>query len=842
MPNQQPTEPPRLLPRARPEAQPYRWSELDHGQQQVARFIHQWMLRFVKDEPVVLPPQGPFTWQAADLQRPSNVLLIHGGRGSGKTSVMLTLLEIWRRTLMEGLECPGAAPGGRGKEAEAGLCDTCISEDGSDVRSLEYLLAGKTLQETLGRDDKPGLIIPLKPLDLQPLPRTASLLTWIASRICEFANLLEQLATGTLEGVSPQPIASWHPESRNEAPWHKPWREFATAAAYGWESNLDQRRGSLDPESFAEELTQAERSRHDVVFRWRAFVSAVVKYACQQFPRTIKGKARLVLPIDDVDMNPNRCVEVLELVRFLWHPQLVFMLTGQSRLFVKMLRVTHHGLMRGGLGSGGLNRSEFKSLDARPSAHELAVQAYDRVIPPGQRFVLAPLTPDLRLHHLVRLLRASLLDKSADPPELPQGASPMEAWLGELEGPGLGRLATFLRRFHQQSLLQVALPEYFRRIRNLEQSLVRETSRNEGMTEPELVSVLWKDAIENQSFSRASDKGLRHAIQFSIIEGAGGTWERKLRVSLYEPIRQRGLPHARFLRAEGDTTLRYELNTANTFCWKVRRDFPREVPDHLTALLLVAINVAADGGGELEGRYRMDGLSAPHVRVSVPVELSEGVLDLPFQWPTPDWVGTRHAGFFNAYWNLGLSEAARRSTSEDKDRNLEEKLALFLGGLVWAHDEKRKPGDMPAPGDLVWTWRKALKDLSKRHKQLKPASLKLEEEVFLEWLNERLRLLAAPESGLPRKVAEDLWKNLSPELRAPSRKAEAARLKRAELALAKVSSTDASRNARALMSELDRQLMGKPWSTARRPRRRPAPAAVRTARRPRTPPDMHTTH
>ncbi|MCY1015621.1 hypothetical protein [Pyxidicoccus sp. MSG2] len=826
-----------VLPTARPEAQPFRWSELDQEQRKVASLIHQWMVRFVDSTPIGLPAQGPFTWQAADLQRPSNVLLIHGGRGSGKTSVMLTMLEIWRRSLMEGLEYPGAdRPACNDGPSEAG--------DKEKERSLRYLLAGTPFDDALVAGAHPGWIIPLKPLDLQPLPQSASLLTWIASRIFEFASLLEQLATGTLEGEAPQPIASWHPESRNEAPWRKPWREFATAAAYGWESNLDQRRGGLDPEAFAEELTQAERSRHDVVVKWRAFVSAVVKYARQQFPRTIDGKARLVLPIDDVDMNPNRCVEVLELVRFLWHPQLVFMLTGQSRLFVKMLRVSCHGLMRGGLGSGGVNRSEFQSLDARPSAHELAVQAYDRVIPPGQRFSLASLAPDVRLHHLLRLLHATLFNAEPTSDEKPGEKPPVEQWLEKIGGQ-YKHLGAFLGRFHAHPHLQVALPQYFRRLRNLEQALVRETAKNEKLTQPELAYVLWHDAIENQAFSRLSDRGLRHAVQFPLVSDDGRTWKHKLRVALNAPIRQRGHLHSRHLRALRDVNLRYEFSTATDFAWKVRGDFPREVPDHLTALLLLAIDVAADAEDavecrpELEGRFQLDGLVAPHVRVLVPVEFAFGVLHVPFSWPTPDWVGARHAAYFNAYWNQGLSAALARGKEKRKKKKteqgqeLEELLALFLRGILWAHQDLREPEE--APG----AWQDRLEDCTRAHESLESnASRTVHEQAFLEWFDERLPLLAEPESGLPPHIVAELRRTLleTQKQQAPALKLKAARLTRAERALEEAKPPDLKLSAKRLLRRVDAQLRraaaprraeARKRAEARQPSRRKPPSAPR---------------
>ena len=67
------------------------------------------------------------------------------------------------------------------------------------------------------------------------------------------------------------------------------------------------------------ELEQAELSRLDVVTRWRHFVSRVAEDAAKAY-RNIARDVRLVISIDDADMNPRRCVELLDLLRMLWAP------------------------------------------------------------------------------------------------------------------------------------------------------------------------------------------------------------------------------------------------------------------------------------------------------------------------------------------------------------------------------------------------------------------------------------------------------------------------------------------------------------------------------------------
>lgn len=80
----------------RREAQPHTWGELTAQQRQVIEQINDWLREYVS-LPVPAEGKGKSLLQRAlvDEHRYSNVVLIDGGRGSGKTSVMMTLLALW---------------------------------------------------------------------------------------------------------------------------------------------------------------------------------------------------------------------------------------------------------------------------------------------------------------------------------------------------------------------------------------------------------------------------------------------------------------------------------------------------------------------------------------------------------------------------------------------------------------------------------------------------------------------------------------------------------------------------------------------------------------------------
>ena len=71
----------------RPEAQPRTYESLSKTQQRAVSGILKYLDQFVATE--------PFPTAGLDLIRPSNVVLIDGERGSGKTETLLTLLRFW---------------------------------------------------------------------------------------------------------------------------------------------------------------------------------------------------------------------------------------------------------------------------------------------------------------------------------------------------------------------------------------------------------------------------------------------------------------------------------------------------------------------------------------------------------------------------------------------------------------------------------------------------------------------------------------------------------------------------------------------------------------------------
>ena len=354
----------------RQESQPRTWSQLTEEQQEVVCDIHEWCCVFSNKNSRRRPEKRATRSNGRSILSavPTSFSPIDGGRGSGKTSVMLSILRLWNELLGQ---------------------------------NRDWSKEWTPLQDTLER--LKGRIITVPILDLEPLPASTSLLPWIAGRVLKLGEDIETHSSRS--SGTPNKRGKWAPEYEQEPAWKKAWRELLQDAAAGWTERVAHPRGALDTEAFAIELEQENLARLSLLSRWRQFVSEVLTSATMHFGHLLKEDVRLVISIDDADMNPLRCAELLRLLRLLWHPRVVFMLTGHSDLFHKTLLLQIHGVFRQLHHGNHSSNAHDVGVDALPpTAETLAFQIYDKAIPPQQRFAL----PSLDLEQRLRLLRTVL--------------------------------------------------------------------------------------------------------------------------------------------------------------------------------------------------------------------------------------------------------------------------------------------------------------------------------------------------------------------------------------------------------------------------------------------------
>jgi hypothetical protein len=261
-----------------------------------------------------------------DADRPNRVLLIDGLRGVGKTTLMLTVLQqlgdAWRHATVG----PRSSPTSRTPER---------------------------------------VLLPLDPLDLSQADEETDILMLLVARLNSIVEQLAQdqdrIRLGVHRDRPPDPSA------RGDG-LRERWNELAQAVS-GWAGHAKERRRAISAGQFAAELRMESANGMLLAERLRGLLNAVDLRA----QATWGVQPQIVLTIDDADVHPERVHELLRIVRAMYAPQLLFLLTGDSDLFLHLMRYT----MREQLGPGSENE-----------AMHLARQHYERVIPPGQRVVL----------------------------------------------------------------------------------------------------------------------------------------------------------------------------------------------------------------------------------------------------------------------------------------------------------------------------------------------------------------------------------------------------------------------------------------------------------------------
>jgi hypothetical protein len=741
------------------EAQPFLWSELTEDQQHAVAGIHRWLAEFVRQPRLPKPQTDLLHLARVDQSRPCNVVLIDGTRGSGKTAVLLTCLDLWTRSFEHRFDL--------GKHWDFS------QEDPPPDQLVEDLAFLRTR------------ILPLQILDLAPVPKSAFLIPWLASRLWSAVAALGNITEK--RDLEIDELAQWDEDPERELSSRSAWRELIHVAAAGGDGNVRERSASLDPEAYAIEVEQAEISRANLVSRWRQMIEALIRDAHHRYPREIDLEARIVIPIDDADMRPDRCVELLRMMRDLWHPQVVFLLTGNSELFQASLR-SHF-------------RKDFDESDEGHS-RRLARDFFDKVAPPTQRLALKELAPMERLERL--------RESEGDGIEL----EPVDTFEVELSGRDAFEYLALNDR------AQSALPDRIRALRNLRLSITGRLDPRRLSTEA-LVLELWRLAIEEENLSGPADKRrldrmVRASPPNSLLVDLDGQFDFTTRSEL------------RFGLLEEDSDLVYgtaylgSIDEVEYGKSGERREGP--LSERLVGTLLLASDVAADGKySRFAGQHPVSLPTQPEF-LSVEHTDSKGVFggsDIRVAWPLPDWHSAVDYIVFDARWREVLRAEITGLAKTMKVRQLMPVLAMrFVETVIGVQQSRLSHGQRLLQDSREgWT---ALFD-AMFHVAWTPREkrgggpMSLREKAFVDWSAGLVATLAAPEMGLPPQTAAHLlesWLNPKGVLGKPGPDAAGARMARRSVVQAAINRGQArSSDDRVdrIIYRLNIRFGGHPW-------------------------------
>ena len=338
------------MPEIRPEARPVSWDKLDEGQQEA-------LIRIIKMIHCALPmgqPKPPSSHHSSkpyiSEDRSSRLAFLDGARGTGKSTILMTLLKF----IIEGFDKSS---------------DTKPSEE--DLSKIE---------------DIHQRVVWLEPIDMEPTPKNWNMLPAILARIEQAYNRYYRSSN---EGDSNQnnysglldPSHHYHDSMREL-------RQLQNNVALSWDGNLNDRASQLDPDSYALETMRIERARLELNPNISKVLDSIA-YTLDQ-TRSIKNPL-FILPIDDFDLNPVVCLELLRVLRMLSIPRLFTVMLGDLEIVDVVLNLKI---------SNDLNtvcpeiRAEMLSITSNyvaMTAGRIAADSIHKLLPPMQCIKLQPM-------------------------------------------------------------------------------------------------------------------------------------------------------------------------------------------------------------------------------------------------------------------------------------------------------------------------------------------------------------------------------------------------------------------------------------------------------------------
>jgi hypothetical protein len=324
----------------RPEARPFGWYSLNDTQKDAFTTIIGAMHEAVQG--IDQTQKQRETVSTIDKFRSSQTILLTGARGTGKTSLLLSLqhcLQDWEGWMAEG-------------------------ETQNDAELKKRL-----------PDRFDHRVVWLETLDLEPLPEQTNLLAAILARI---EQAVSQPAFG-----GDMPMGMLNPQ----APLEEALRELrglATDAAIAWDGNTTARGAQIDPDTYAVESLRAEHARLSLNSRLNKALNNIAKV---RFSGSKVTSPLFVLPVDDLDLNPARCLDLLRLVRAISIQRLFVLILGDVELVESVVRYKMAG-DRAAAAHLNIGIEELETKGLFQEIRGVAAQAVRKLLPPAQRVAL----------------------------------------------------------------------------------------------------------------------------------------------------------------------------------------------------------------------------------------------------------------------------------------------------------------------------------------------------------------------------------------------------------------------------------------------------------------------
>ncbi len=332
----------------RPEARAVSWETLDKGQQEaLTRVLKMIECSLPKKPPKQDNQHSQIPYISDD--RSSRLAFLDGGRGTGKSTILITLQKIIKEGKIE---------------SSVDLPD----ETSSAIKSID------------------NRIVCLESIDMEPTPRNWNMLPAILSRFEQAYHQhcgqqgenasYDNNCTGLLE-----PSRHYHEVMREL-------RQLQNNVALSWNGNLNDRASQLDPDAYALETMRIEQARLGLNPSVERVLNSL---ACEINRSGDKTDPLFILPIDDFDLNPVVCLELLRILRMLSVPRLFFLMLGDLEIVDVVLNLKISNDLNFVCPNIGTEMLSIEPRNVAKAAGRIAAHSIHKLLPPMQCIQLLPM-------------------------------------------------------------------------------------------------------------------------------------------------------------------------------------------------------------------------------------------------------------------------------------------------------------------------------------------------------------------------------------------------------------------------------------------------------------------
>lgn len=299
--------------------------------------------------------------------RHPRVLLLDGERGTGKTSMLLTLVKRW--SLQKNVGLPHHDADTYSKLIEGRVAELKTDSE-IDFRGGNHDYDIPSHVSVVGRI-----------LDFDSLPLGMSVIAGIVEAWRPLAEEYDRLSGYTDDCAEGETLLDR---------WHK----LFHVAAVGW-SSVPSTGGLIEQVLDREEQV---REWHNFDSKWQSFIDQVItKGRCLDVPHRLEDKPVFVIMIDDCDLQVGRVRELLPALRVLYHPNVFFVVAAHQPHLVDMLKLDFLG-QQNRLANCELRENALSAAGNDHWAANLAKSSFEKVFPIRNRWGLRQLT----VRHLLK--------------------------------------------------------------------------------------------------------------------------------------------------------------------------------------------------------------------------------------------------------------------------------------------------------------------------------------------------------------------------------------------------------------------------------------------------------